>query len=320
MAAPAQFEALILGSGAGGKLLAWHLAQSGLRTAVVERHWIGGSCPNVNCMPSKNEIWSAGVAHVARHAAEFGTKTGRVTIDMVKVRQRKRDMVDRQIAAHLRNYKDSGAELIMGAGHVVAPETLEGRRNDGGTRVLTADQVFLNVGTHATVPDVPGLQAASPLTNIEALELDHVPPHLIVLGGGYVGLEFGQAYRRFGSRVTIIEHGSQLLSREDHDVSEEMQRILSAEEVECLVAAQTLHVHARSADPVLRLHRPTAGPCRTARGRPPSPGRDRTHGEASDECGAARAGQRRRTRLHEGAGRRERRPHPRFHHDRSRGR
>src|SRR2546425_12275834 len=124
-------------------------------------------------------------------------------------------MVDRQIAAHLRNYEDSGAGLIMGAGHFVAPKTLEVRLNDGGTRALTADQVFLNVGTHATVPDVPGLQAASPLTNIEALELDHVPPHLIVLGGGYVGLEFGQAYRRFGSSVTIIEHGSQLLSRED---------------------------------------------------------------------------------------------------------
>src|SRR3989441_3694272 len=254
-----RFEALVLGSGAGGKLLAWHMAQSGRRTAVVERQWVGGSCPNVNCMPSKNEIWSASVAHVARHAAEFGTKTGRVTIDMVKVRQRKRDMVDRQIAAHLRNYKDSGAELIMGAGHFVAPKALEVRLNDGGTRVLTADQVFLNRGTHATVPAVPGLQAASPLTNIEGLELDHVPPHLIVLGGGYVGLEFGQAYRRFGSRVTIIEHGSQLLSREDHDVSEEMQRIPSAEGVECLVAAQTLHVHGRSGKDVTVTVRTAAG-------------------------------------------------------------
>src|SRR6185369_8884661 len=106
MTAPEQFEALILGSGTGGKLLAWHLAQSGRRTAVVERQWIGGSCPNVNCMPSKNEIWAANVAHMARHAAEFGTKTGRVVIDMKAVRQRKRDMVERQIAAHLRNYKD----------------------------------------------------------------------------------------------------------------------------------------------------------------------------------------------------------------------
>src|SRR3989449_4396406 len=259
MAAPAQFEALILGSGQGGKLLAWHLADSGRRTAVVERHWIGGSCPNVNCMPSKNEIWSAGVAHVARHAAEFGTKTGRVTIDMVKVRQRKRDMVDRQIAAHLRNYKNSGAELIMGAGHFVAPKTLEVRLNDGGTRVLTAKQVFLNVGTHATVPDVPGLQAASPLTNIEALELDYVPPHLIVLGGGYVGLEFAQAYRRFGSRVTIIQQASQLLSQEDPDVSAEIQRILSDEGIECLVSAQTLRAQRRSGKDVTVTVRRGAG-------------------------------------------------------------
>ncbi len=161
MAARAQFEALILGSGAGGKLLAWHLAHSGRRTAVVERHWIGGSCPNVNCMPSKNEIWSASVAHVARHAAEFGTKTGRVTIDMVKVRQRKRDMVDRQVDAHLRAYKDSGAELIMGTGRLVAPKTLEVRLNGGGARVLYADKVFVNVGTHGTIPDVPGLSEAA---------------------------------------------------------------------------------------------------------------------------------------------------------------
>src|SRR5215831_2407383 len=246
MAAPERYDALVLGSGQGGKVLAWDLARSGRRTAVVERQWVGGSCPNINCMPSKNEIWSAHVAYVARHAAEFGTMTDRVAVDMMKVRQRKRDMVDRQVEAHLRAYKDSGAELIMGSGRFVAPKTLEVRLNDGGTRALTADQVFLNLGTHATIPDVPGLEAASPLTNIEALELDHVPPHLIVLGGGYVGLEFGQAYVRFGSRVTIIQAGSQLLSREDHDVSEEMQRILSAEGVECLVAAQALHVQGRS--------------------------------------------------------------------------
>ncbi len=259
MADPERFEALILGSGAGGKLLAWHLARSGRRTAVVERQWIGGSCPNVNCMPSKNEIWSANVAHVAQHAAEFGTTTGRVAIDMVRVRQRKRDMVDGQIAGHRRNYKDSGAELIMGSGRFVAPKTLEVRLNDGGTRVLAADQIFLNLGTHATIPDVPGLQAASPLTNIEALELDHVPPHLIVLGGGYVGLEFGQAYRRFGSRVTIIQHGPQLLSQEDRDVSDEMHRILGDEGIECLMAAQTLRVDGRSGKDVTLAVRTPAG-------------------------------------------------------------
>jgi len=259
MAYPERFEALILGSGAGGKLLAWHLARSGRRTAVVERQWVGGSCPNVNCMPSKNEIWSAHVAHVAQHAAEFGTTTGRVAIDMVRVRQRKRDMVDGQIAGHLRHYKDSGAGLLMGSGRFVAPKTLEVRLNDGGTRVLTADQIFLNLGTHATIPDVPGLQAASPLTNIEALELDHVPPHLIVLGGGYVGLEFAQAYRRFGSRVTIIQQGAQLLSQEDRDISDEMLRLLSGEGIECLVAAQTLRVHGRSGKDVTLAVRTPAG-------------------------------------------------------------
>jgi len=259
MTAPARFEALILGSGAGGKLLAWHLARSGRRVAVVERQWVGGSCPNVNCMPSKNEIWSANVAYVARHAAEFGTTTGRVAIDMVRVRQRKRDMVDDQIAGHLRHYKDSGAELIMGSGRFVRPKRLEVRLNDGDTRVLAADQIFLNLGTHATIPDVPGLQAASPLTNIEALELDRVPPHLIVLGGGYVGLEFGQAYRRFGSRVTIIQHGAQLLSQEDRDVSGEMQRILRDEGIDCLVAALTLSVHGRSGEGVTLAVRTPAG-------------------------------------------------------------
>jgi pyruvate/2-oxoglutarate dehydrogenase complex dihydrolipoamide dehydrogenase (E3) component len=257
--APERFEALILGSGAGGKLLAWHLARSGRRTAVVERQWVGGSCPNVNCMPSKNEIWSANVAYVARHAAEFGTTTGPVAIDMVRVRQRKRGMVDGQIAGHLRNYKDSGTELIMGSGRFVNPKRLEVHLNDGGTRVLAADQIFLNLGTHATLPDVPGLQAASPLTNIEALELDHVPPHLIVLGGGYVGLEFAQAYRRFGSRVTIIQQGSQLLSQEDPDVSGEMQRILCDEGIECLVAARTLSVHGRSGKDVTLAVRTPAG-------------------------------------------------------------
>ena len=202
MAAPERFEALILGSGAGGKLLAWNLARSGRRTAVVERQWVGGSCPNVNCMPSKNEIWSANVAYVARHASEFGTTTGRVAIDMETVRRRKREMVDGQIAGHLHHYKDSGAELIMGSGRFVAPKTLEVRLNDGGTRVLAADQMFLNLGTQATIPDVPGLKAAVPLTNIEALELDHVPPHLIVLGGGYVGLEFGHFWR-----LPLVEKG-----------------------------------------------------------------------------------------------------------------
>ncbi len=254
MSQPERLEILILGSGQGGKLLAWHLARSGRRTAVVERRWIGGSCPNIACMPSKNEVWSARVAHLVRHAAQFGTTTGPTTIDMAKVRQRKRDMVEREVALHLQNYKASGAELIMGSGRFVSPKTLEVQLNDGGTRLLAAEQVFLNLGSHAAIPSIPGLAAARPLTHIEALELDYLPPHLIVLGGGYVGLEMAQAYRRFGSRVTVIEASPQLLGREDPDVSEAMQRILAEEGIQFLLASETLEVQGRSGEKVgLRL-------------------------------------------------------------------
>ena len=260
MSRPERFEVLILGSGFGGKLLAWHMARSGRRTAVVERRWIGGSCPNIACLPSKNEIWSARVAHLAQHGAKFGTMiTGPVTTDMAKVRQRKRDMVDREIALHLQNYKTSGAELIMGAGRFVAPKTLEVHLNDGGTRVLAGDQVFLNVGTHAAIPGVPGLEAARPLTHIEALELDYLPSHLVVLGGGYVGLELAQAYRRFGSRVTVIESGPQLMTREDPDVADEMQRILGDEGIGFVIAAETLNVRGRSGEEVSVAVRTTSG-------------------------------------------------------------
>jgi pyruvate/2-oxoglutarate dehydrogenase complex dihydrolipoamide dehydrogenase (E3) component len=245
-----RFEVLILGSGQGGKLLAWHMARSGKRTASVERRWIGGSCPNIACMPSKNEVWGARVAHLTHHAAQFGTMTGTVTTDMARVRQRKRDMVDREVTAHLKNYEATGAELIMGTGRFVAPKTLEVRLNDGGTRTLAGDQVFLNVGTHAAIPNIPGLEAARPLTHIETLELDYVPSHLIVLGGGYVGLEMAQAYRRFGSRVTIIEPGSQVFAREDPEVSAAVRRILSDEGIQLVMAAEPLGVRGRSGDNV----------------------------------------------------------------------
>ena len=253
------FEILILGSGAGGKVLAWHMGGSGRRTAVVERRWIGGSCPNIACLPSKNEIWSAKVAHLMRHAAQFGIVAGPVAIDMAKVRQRKREMVDGLIDMHVQNYKASGAELIMGSGRFVGPKTLEVDLNEGGTRMLTGDKVFLNVGTHAAIPSVPGLEAAEPLTHIEALELDYLPSHLIVLGGGYVGLELGQAYRRFGSRVTIIERGSQLMSREDPDVAEEMQRILTDDGIQFVMAVETLRVQGRSGKAVSLAVRTASG-------------------------------------------------------------
>jgi len=253
------FEILVLGSGAGGKLLAWHMARSGRRTAVVERRWIGGSCPNVNCLPSKNEIQSAKVASLVRHGAEYGARTGRVEIDMATVRDRKRKMVDQQITAHLSNYQTSGAQLIMGSGRFVAPKTLEVRLNEGNTRTLSGDRVFINVGTHAAIPGVPGLEGADPLTNIEALELDYLPEHLVVLGGGYVGLEFAQAYRRFGSRVTVIEHGKQLMAREDPDVSAALQRILTDEGIDFLVGPEITRVEGRSGKEVTVVVRTRAG-------------------------------------------------------------
>ncbi len=251
------YEDLVLGSGAGGKLLSWHLARSGRRVAVVERRYIGGSCPNTNCLPSKNEIWSAKVADLLHHAAKFGMLTRSVAIDMARVRQRKREMVEGLIALHLDLYHKSGAELILGDGRFVALKTLEVRLNDGGTRVLTGERVFLNVGTRATIPPVAGLADARPLTHIEALELDYLPTHLIVLGGGFVGLEFAQAYRRFGSRVTVVQHGSQLLDREDPDVADAVGRLFGDEGIEALLSALVLQVEGLSGEGVrLRMRTP----------------------------------------------------------------
>jgi len=243
------YDILILGSGAGGKLLAWDMAAAGRRTAVVERRWIGGSCPNINCLPSKNEIWSAKVADLVHHAADFGLMAGPYKTNMRRVLERKRNMVEAEVAAHLENYKASGAKLIMGTGRFVAPKTVEVRLNDGGTRLVTGDRVFLNLGTHATIPSIPGLSDSRPLTNIELLELDRVPEHLIVLGGGYVGLEFAQAYRRFGSRVSVVTN-SQLLPREDPEVADEIRRILAAEDIEFVLGADVIRVEGRSGDGV----------------------------------------------------------------------
>jgi pyruvate/2-oxoglutarate dehydrogenase complex dihydrolipoamide dehydrogenase (E3) component len=253
------FQTVILGSGQGGKLLAWHLAQMGQRTAVVERQWVGGSCPHVACMPSKNEIWSARVIHLAKHGAAFGAMNGAVKTDMAKVLQRKRAMVDREVAFHLDAYRRSGAELVMGSGHFVAPKTIEVQLNDGSTRLFAGDHIVLNVGTHAAVPDIPGLAVAHPLTHVEALELDYAPAHLVVLGGGYTGIEMAQAYRRFGSRVTVIEPGSQIISHEDADAADAVQHLLSDEGVEFLTSTQVLEVDGRSGKKVTTTVRSAAG-------------------------------------------------------------
>lgn len=259
MAQPESFDVLILGSGQGGTSLAFHMAGAGRRTAVVERRWVGGSCPNIACLPSKNEIWSARVAHEAQTAGHYGTSTGPVTVDMAAVVGRKRAMVEAERVALRGYYEKTGAELVMGAGRFTGPKTLEVALNDGGTRTLTGEKVFVNVGTHAAVPNIPGLQAAAPLTHIEALELDRLPSHLLVLGGGYVGLELAQAFRRFGARVTVIEAGPQLMSREDPEVAAEIQRILGGEGVEFLLSAQVVSAAGRSGEAVRLTVREGAG-------------------------------------------------------------
>jgi pyruvate/2-oxoglutarate dehydrogenase complex dihydrolipoamide dehydrogenase (E3) component len=257
MAGSDSYDDLVLGSGAGGKLTAWHLAHSGRRVAVVERRWVGGSCPNIACLPTKNEIWSAKVADLVRHAAQFGITLPPVNVDMSRVRQRKREMVEGLVALHRELYQKSGAELIMGEGRFTAPKTLEVRLRDGGTRVLKGERIFLNTGTHATIPPVPGFADAKPLTHIEILELDRLPAHLIVFGGGYIGLEMAQAYRRFGSRVTVIERGPQLVSREDTDVAEALAQLLIDEGIEVLRSTEAIQVEGRSGASVkLRLRTP----------------------------------------------------------------
>lgn len=252
-----RYDILVLGSGEAGKYIAWTLAKAGRRAAVVERGLIGGSCPNIACLPSKNVIYSARVAALCRRGAEFGVSTGAVSIDMKGVRQRKRQMVDDLIAVHRKNYASSGAELIIGEGRFIAPTTIEVRAPDGGVRQLAGRHVFLDVGTRAAVPDVPGLSESRPLTHVEALELDHVPEHLIVLGGGYVGLEFAQPMRRFGARVTVLQRGPQIAAREDPDVAEVLMRQFAEEGVDVVLNAQTLGVEGRSGAQVrLRVRTP----------------------------------------------------------------
>jgi len=241
-----QFDILVIGSGEAGKYLAWTMAKAGRHTAVVERALIGGSCPNIACLPSKNIIHSAKVADLARHAEKFGVITGPVKVEMPAVRARKREMVDGLINLHLEKYKASGAELIMGEARFVAPKTVEVNMRDGTVSVLRGNQVFLNVGTRAAIPDVPGLKAAKPLTHVEALELDRVPEHLFVLGGGFVGLELAQAMRRFGSRVTMLVRGPQLAASEDADVAAEILQLFHDDRIEVLLNTDLLEVQGLS--------------------------------------------------------------------------
>jgi pyruvate/2-oxoglutarate dehydrogenase complex dihydrolipoamide dehydrogenase (E3) component len=257
MADGERVENVILGGGEPGKYIAWELARQDRRTVIVERALIGGSCPNIACLPSKNVIHSAKVADLVRHAAHYGQRTGPVATDMVGVRRRKREMVDGLVEIHRKRFAANGLEFLLGEGRFVAPRAIEVRLAAGGTRRIEAERVFLDLGTHATVPEIPGLADAAPLSHVEALELDRLPEHLIVLGGGYVGVEFAQAFRRLGSRVTVVEYGPQLVAREDPDVAEAVRAIFEEDGIDVILGAETRSVEGRSGDWV-HLHLRTA--------------------------------------------------------------
>lgn len=241
---------LVIGSGVAGKILAWTLAAQGQKTVVVERSMVGGSCPNVACLPSKNVIYSAKAASLTHPATGLGVVTGAGHADMAGVARRKRRMVEELVERHLDNFRASGAELVMGEARFTAPKTVQVALNAGGTRVLRGARVFINVGTRAAAPDVPGLAAAGPMTHVEALNLERRPDHLVVLGGGFVGLELAQAVRRFGSRVTVVQHGPQLLKGEDPDVADSLRELLTDEGAEVLLHAEVLAVAGRSGEGV----------------------------------------------------------------------
>ncbi len=250
---PDEYDVLILGSGTAGKLLAWTLAGKGMKIAEVERKYIGGSCVNVACLPSKNVIHSAKVASFFFRSEEFGITKDNVQIHMETVRERKRKMVAHSLEVHMANYKATGAELIMGSGRFIAPKTIEVALNDGQKRVLRGKKVVINTGTRATIEPIPGLLEAKPLTHIEALELDRIPGHLLVIGGGYVGLEFAQAMRRFGSRVTVIERNDRIAYREDEDVSKALQELFTDEGIDVITGGKVERVEGLSGDAV-KLH------------------------------------------------------------------
>lgn len=244
--APEDYDLVILGGGTGATIAAWTFASEGKRVAVIERKYVGGSCPNIACLPSKNVIHSAKVASYFRRSREFGITRKPFTVDMTGVRDRKRRMVSFWNDAYMGNYKKTGAEFILGSGRFVGPKTLEVTLPNGKTRQLRGANVIINTGTHAAMEVVPGLAEAKPLTHIETLELGEVPKHLVVLGGGYIGVEFAQAMRRFGSKVTVIERNVRVLHREDEDVTEELQRILEEEGVEFALNARLLRVSGKS--------------------------------------------------------------------------
>jgi pyruvate/2-oxoglutarate dehydrogenase complex dihydrolipoamide dehydrogenase (E3) component len=238
---PAQhYDAVVIGSGQGGNPLARTLAQSGRRTALVEREHVGGTCINEGCTPTKTMIASARVAYLDRRSAEYGIADNPATVDMIKVRRRKREIVGSFRGGDERRLEKAGVDLIRGEASFAAPKELEVRLSEGGTSRLSTDAVFINVGARPSAPPIEGLDSIPTLNSTTIMELDEVPEHLLVLGGGYVGLEFAQMFRRFGSEVTIVQRGPQLLSREDADVAEAVAEVLREDGVEVLLRTGAL--------------------------------------------------------------------------------
>ena len=245
-----EFDLVVLGSGEGGKFLAWTLAKEGKKVALVERKYIGGACPNIACLPSKNVVHSAKVASYFRRGAEFGIHTDDFTVNMAEVTDRKRKMVSALVDIHVKNFNTTGVDLLMGTGTFVAPRTLRVTMNDGTTRQVRGTNVVIGTGTRAKLDEISGLAEAQPLTHIETLELEVLPEHLLVLGGGYIGLEFAQAMCRLGSRVTVIERNSRLVHREDEDVAEGLRKLFEDEGIELIFDAEVESVCGTSGDSV----------------------------------------------------------------------
>lgn len=219
------------------------LASAGMRTALIERKHVGGTCINEGCTPTKTMVASGRVAYMARRAADYGVHTGAISVDMLKVRQRKRDIVDSfRNGSQSRLEKTANLELIFGDANFSGPKTVVVRLQDGGQRTISAKYIFINAGMRGSRPKLDGLDTVPFLDNISIMELDALPDHLLVLGGGYIGLEFGQLFRRLGSRVTIVQAASQLLTHEDPDIAEEITKILRQDGVEVVLSAKATHV------------------------------------------------------------------------------
>ncbi len=240
MAEITHYDAIILGSGQAGNPLAVALSAKGKRTAMIERAAVGGTCVNYGCTPTKTMVASAEVAYLARRASDYGITVGQVSVDMLAVRERKRGIVKTWREGSEKRLKQAQlADLIYGEGSFVGPKQLRVRLNDGGERMLTAPLIVIDTGLRASAPLIEGLESVPYLDNMSIMEISELPAHLLVLGGGYVGLEFAQMFRRFGSRVTVIQHGEQLLPMEDRDIADEIAAILREDGIEILLEAKT---------------------------------------------------------------------------------